>query len=81
MPIDTAVTAMINEAASAAVAMSSILKVRRLDTVLPVMEDAKPTGPVSSAMIANPSRLSCVVPGSPRMPAPVRPDLGEAIDK
>jgi hypothetical protein len=62
MPIDTAVTAMINEAASAAVAMSSILKIRRLDTVLPVMEDAKPTGPVSSAMIANPLRLSLCRP-------------------
>src|ERR1700722_16671893 len=95
MPIDTAVAAMTSEMASATVAISSTPACRRLKNFCSVIGDAKPTLPVSSAMVVilreSVGRISpdesglanqyCLVAISPWIPAPVRPDFGEAIDE
>jgi hypothetical protein len=81
MPTDTVVAAMINDTASAAVAMSSILSFRRLEIVLSAIGDVKPTTPVSPVMILILRESVCAVALSLATAAPVRPDFGEVIEK
>jgi hypothetical protein len=78
LPIDTAVAATTSETVSASVAISSMATACRCDSVSSSFGAAKPGLPAQLCHGRYPSRIIEVVITIAAMPAPVRPDWGEA---